>query len=119
MTNMRLIAVAAAGGLAVNVVATRFCRGVEAIEDEGNNNSPQGFSCQTPTDGFIATRGIGPGTEPLVIQNKIAQGGGQAPVIGMPQQGTAGAFNFRAADNLLQNVISFGAATTLAVTEYD
>jgi hypothetical protein len=119
MPNLRLISVNAAGGATVNVVALRWSRRVEAIEDEGNGNSPQGFSTQTPLDNFVSQRGIGPGTEPLIIQNSMSQGGGTGPIIGMPQQGSSSAFNFQAATNILQNVISLGAGTVLAVTEFE
>lgn len=117
--NMRLIAVAAAGGAPVTVASTRWWRRAEAIEDEGNNNTPQGFSAQTPLDGFVTPRGVGPGIEPLVIQNSMSQGGGLGPIMGMPQQGSSGSPFFQAATNLLQNVISLGAATVLAVTEFE
>lgn len=119
MPNLRLIAVNAAGGAGVNVLATIPSRRVEAMEDEGNNNAPQGFSVQTPLDNFTNNRGLGPGSEPLIIQNSVAQGRGASPIIGLPAQGTAGQFNARAADPLLKNLVSLAAATTVAVTEME
>jgi hypothetical protein len=115
MPNLRLISVAAAGGIAVNVAATRWCRRVEAIEDEGNGNAPQGFSCQTILDGFVNSRGVGPGTQPLIIQNSMSQGRGQGPIIGIPP----GASQMQVSNNVLQGLISLGAATVVAVTEFD
>src|SRR6185437_7532539 len=112
MPNLRLISVAAAGGVAVNVAATRWCRRVEVIEDEGNGNAPQGFSCQTILDGFVNSRGVGPGTQPLVIQNSMSQGRGQGPIIGIPPG------NEHVSNNVIQGLISLGAATVVAVTEF-
>ena len=113
--NLRLISVNAAGGATVNVAATRWCRRVEAIEDEGNGNAPQGFSYQSIIDNFTNVRSVGPGTEPVIIQNSESQGRGQGPIIGVPP----GASQMQVSNNILQGVISLGAATVLAVTEFD
>lgn len=114
MPNLRLISLNAAGGAQVVVTATRWCRRVEVIEDE--SGIPQGLIYQSPDDNFTGVYQVGAPTEPLVFENPTAQGGGLGPLLGFPQQGSSGAFNFQAASTLFK-ATSANAATKIRFRE--
>lgn len=115
MPNLRLIALNAAGGAQVAVLASRWCRRVEIIEDEATQ--PQGLTYQVPDDNFVGTYTVGPATEPLILENPTAQGGGLGPIQGEPQQGSAGSPFFQAATTLFKATSASAAATNIRFRE--
>lgn len=115
MGTIRLISLNAAGGAQVAVLSTIVARYADFIEDE--SVPAQGLIYQSPEDNFVGTYQVGPGTEPLKLQNDMAQGRGASPLIGMPTQGSAGAPNFRTADTLLKATSASAVATKIRVRE--
>jgi hypothetical protein len=114
MPNLRLIALNAAGGAQVSVLATRWTRRVEIIEDEAT--TPQGLIYQVPDDAFVGTYQVGPATEPLILENPTAQGRGAGPIQGAPAQGFTGA---PAATTLFKATSATAAATNIRFRETD
>lgn len=115
MPNLRLINLNAAGGAQVNVLSSIPARYAEFIEDE--SVTPQGLVYQVPEDGFAGTYQVGPGTEPIKLQNDMSQGRGHSPLLGMPAQNSPGAFNFRPADTLLKATSATASTTKIRVRE--
>jgi|SRR5215469_6447306 len=114
MPNLRLISLNVAGGAQVNVLSSIPARYAEFIEDE--SVTPQGLVYQVP-DGFAGTYQVGPGTEPIKLQNDMSQGRGHSPLLGMPAQNSPGAFNFRPADTLLKATSASPSRTKIQLTE--
>jgi hypothetical protein len=115
MPNLRLINLNAAGGPLVIVVSSIPARYAEFIEDE--SVTPQGLVYQVPEDSFVGTYQVGPGTEPIKLQNDMSQGRGHSPLLGLPAQNSAGAFNFRPADILLKATSATASTTKIRVRE--
>lgn len=101
---------------AFDILATGPTRQVELFEDEGG--ATQGLQVKSLLDNFVTTNTFTFGSEPLTIPN-ILRYPRKGPLIGMNAQGTAGAFNFRAADKLVSVRSNGGAGTTLRVVEND
>jgi len=116
MSSVRLIALNAAGGAAVTVLSSIPARRAEIIED-GSISVPTGLIYTSMKDGFKTTFQVAPQTEPIILQNSVAVGNNQGPLLGLPQQNSAGAFNFRAADPLLKATSATAATTAIRVTE--
>ena len=100
MPTTRLITMNASGGAFTSILATVPARRVEIREDEGT--APQGLIYQKPDDNFANNYTVGtpgsPDQPQIVLGNTVAFGSGRGPLVGLPQQGSGGAFNFRAAD---------------------
>jgi hypothetical protein len=112
----RQIALSSSGGAFVTVVAAGVPRSIEFMEDEAN--STQGLQVTSLEDNFATINTFSFGSEPLQIPN-VGRYPMNGPLLGMPAQGQAGAFNFRAADTLITARSNGGAGTTLRFIEND
>jgi hypothetical protein len=120
MPATRLIAINNSGGALTTINVSIPCRRMEIVEDaSANAGAKQGLIFQWLLDGFANTYQAAAGDEPLVIQNSMTQGRGQGPLLGLPQQNTPGAFNFRAADPVIKVKSSSANPTTVRVTEFE
>lgn len=115
-SRLRQIALNNNTGAFVVIVATGPTRLVELMEDEAG--STQGLQLKSPFDGFVTVNTYTFGDEPLTLPN-IQRYPNSGPLLGMNVQGVSGAFNFRAADTLVQARSNGGSATTLRVIEDD
>jgi hypothetical protein len=113
---LRQIALNGNAGAFVNVVAVGGTRAIEFTEDEAAVTT--GLQVQSLEDGFLTTNTFSFASEPLQIPNigRYPNGG---PLLGIPAQGQAGAFNFRAADKLISVRSNAVGGTTLRFIEND
>lgn len=116
---LRQIAVNGSGGAFVDIYATVPCRSFEFIEDEGA--ATQGIDAKLCIDNFattnrysFATQQAGHGEVPNF--HKV---GLEGRILGLPEQGVNGAFNYRAADKLMSVRSATATATTLRFIEYE
>jgi hypothetical protein len=132
---IRIFDIPAAGGAAIDVAFSIPARRVEirenALKADGvTANAPQGFQCSLTPDGtsssvaakYTRVVALQATEEPLILGNVVGHGGGIGPLLGLPEQNAANgaaAFNHRAADLIVHNLISLGAASTVEVVEYE
>jgi hypothetical protein len=118
MPKSRQIALNADSGAFVSISATVACTMFEFIEDEAA--AMQGLQFKTAEDGFTATRVISVTTEQnnegVRIPNPHKYGI-NGPLLGLPAQGTVGAFNYRPADVLLMARSNSATPTTINFVE--
>lgn len=86
------------------------------MEDE--TGATQGLQVKSRLDNFATVNTFSFSSEPLTIPNILRYPAG-GPLLGMNAQGTAGAFNFRAADKLVSARSNGGSGTTLRFVEND
>lgn len=84
---VRLVTLNGTGGAFVVVRATTLCRRVEILEDfSANAGVGQGLQFQLPNDGTVAgfttTFTIAPQTEPIILQETVAEARGRGAFIG-------------------------------------
>jgi hypothetical protein len=116
MSNVRLVALNAAGGAIVTISSSIPARRCEIIED-GSIAVPTGLIFTSMKDNFTTTFQVAPQTEPVILGNPTGQGGAIGALLGIPAQNSAGAFNFHTADPLLKATSATAATTKVRVTE--
>jgi hypothetical protein len=116
VTNVRLIPLNAAGGAMVQVLATRWVRRMDIIED-GSIAVPTGLIYMSILDNFTTVFQVAPQTEPIILQNSMSQGRGVGPILGFPAQ--TGGQATGVASKVFQATSATAAATTIRVTEFD
>jgi hypothetical protein len=84
---VRLVAINGNGGAFTVIRATTLCRRVEIIEDfSANAGVGQGIQYQVPNDGttagFTTTLSVAPQTEPIILQDTVAEARGRGAFIG-------------------------------------
>ena len=109
MPALRQIALNGTGGAVVNVLATVPSRLIEVMEDE--SVSTEGLQVSSVLDNFATVNTFSFGSEPVTIPNQFHYEA-LGRLLGMGAQGVVGAFNYRAADKILQ-LRSATATTTL------
>lgn len=116
MANLRLIALNGSAGAFVNIYPTVPVRKFDGMEDEGGNT--QGIAVLTLLDNFVTTNTFSFGSQPISIpdpQRYPALG----PILGLPAQGSVGAFNYTAAKLLMEARSATVTGTTLRFEEWE
>jgi len=116
MPALRQIALNNNAGAFVDILATVFPSRYEAMEDEAS--ATQGLQVESPLDNFATVNTFSFGSEPLQIPN-YATYDHFRKLWGMPAQGSAGAFNYRAADRILSARSNGASGTTIRFIEYE
>lgn len=117
MANLRQISLNANNGLFVDILATLPATRYEAMEDEAA--ATQGIQVKTPLDNFATTNVFSFASEPVKVPSDAAAIGRPGKIWGLPAQGQAGAFNFRAADKLMSALSDGAAGTVLRFIEWE
>lgn len=116
MPNLRQISLNANNGAFVDVLATINVAKLEIMEDEAG--ATQGVQIKSMLDNFVTTNVLSFGSEPALIPHP-SHYPLKGRLLGMPAQGTTGAFNAIAATKLVSLRSNGGAATTVRVIEYE
>ncbi len=120
MPATRLIALNGSGGAFVAVLSTIPARRVMVREDEAA--ASVGLQFQKPDDNFTNLYTVGvvgtPDQQQIVLPDPVVTSlRGAGRLLGLPAQGSAGAFNYRAADTYIKLRSKAAGATTVRVVE--
>lgn len=122
MPNMRLVVLNGSAGAFVDVLATRWTRRCEVIEDE--SVAVQGLDYKIADDGsasgFTTTFDLAASTQPIILGNLVAHGNAKGPVLAAPQQNDSGSLTgIRAAGKLISLRSKTATGTTARVSEFE
>ncbi len=112
MPKSSLIHIPAAGSVPVALTCAIPARRIEIIED--GSVAPQGLIVQFPADDFAVNDQYPYSAQPIALK-----GAGRDGVLGLPQQGSPGASNFRPADTYCQLTSATATPTLVRLLELE
>ncbi|SRR6266496_38067 len=116
MPATRLIAINGSGGAFVDILATSACSQFQIQEDDAATR--QGLQVKTLLDKCASLNSYATTAQPIDVPNPHKYGI-NGPLLGLPAQGTSGAFNYRAADKLASVRSLSATATTIRFIEHE
>ena len=101
-----------------DIEASIAARAVTIIEDDSVTR--QGLNYKLPDDSFTQVYNAATSEQPLELGNKVTEGSGYSPVLGMPAQNAPSTqTNYRAADVLIKLLSRTTTSTKVHVTEQE